>query len=70
MGVDKIRFQFSGIGIKPISREAPLVEAALQYAVDNDKDSVTLVHKGNIMKFTEGGFRDWGYQLRKMNSEP
>ncbi|MDP7372779.1 MAG: NADP-dependent isocitrate dehydrogenase [Candidatus Poseidoniaceae archaeon] len=68
MGVDKIRFpETSGIGVKPISREgtARIVRAALQYAVDNDKDSVTLVHKGNIMKFTEGGFRDWGYQLAK-----
>ena len=68
MGVDKIRFpNTSGIGIKPISKEgtARIVRAAIQYAVDNDKDSVTLVHKGNIMKFTEGGFRDWGYQLAK-----
>ena len=68
MGVDKIRFPgTSGIGIKPISKEgtARIVRAAIQYAVDNDKDSVTLVHKGNIMKFTEGGFRDWGYQLAK-----
>ena len=68
MGVDKIRFpNTSGIGVKPISQEgtARIVRAALQYAVDNDKDSVTLVHKGNIMKFTEGGFRDWGYQLAK-----
>ena len=68
MGVDKIRFpETSGIGIKPISREgtARIVRAAIQYAVDNDKDSVTLVHKGNIMKFTEGGFRDWGYELAK-----
>ena len=68
MGVDKIRFpNTSGIGIKPISQEgtARIVRAAIQYAVDNDKDSVTLVHKGNIMKFTEGGFRDWGYQLAK-----
>ncbi len=68
MGVDKIRFpDTSGIGIKPISKEgtARIVRAAIQYAVDNDKDSVTLVHKGNIMKFTEGGFRDWGYQLSK-----
>jgi len=66
MGVDKIRFpSTSGIGIKPISQEGTnrIVRAALQYAIDNDKDSVTLVHKGNIMKFTEGGFRDWGYQL-------
>lgn len=68
MGVDKIRFpDTSGIGIKPISKEgtARIVRAAIKYAVDNDKDSVTLVHKGNIMKFTEGGFRDWGYQLAK-----
>lgn len=68
MGVDKIRFpNTSGIGIKPISQEgtARIVRAALKYAVENDKDSVTLVHKGNIMKFTEGGFRDWGYQLAK-----
>ncbi len=68
MGVDKIRFpNTSGIGIKPISQEgtARIVRAAIQYAIDNDKDSVTLVHKGNIMKFTEGGFRDWGYQLAK-----
>ena len=68
MGVDKIRFpNTSGIGIKPISQEgtARIVRAAMKYAVENDKDSVTLVHKGNIMKFTEGGFRDWGYQLAK-----
>lgn len=68
MGVDKIRFpETSGIGIKPISQEgtARIVRAAIKYAVENDKDSVTLVHKGNIMKFTEGGFRDWGYQLAK-----
>ena len=61
----KIRFpDSSGIGIKPVSREgtARLVRAAIQYAIDNDRDSVTLVHKGNIMKFTEGAFRDWGYQ--------
>ncbi|BAS67754.1 NADP-dependent isocitrate dehydrogenase [Bathymodiolus septemdierum thioautotrophic gill symbiont] len=66
MGVTKIRFpETSGIGIKPVSIEGTvrLVRAAIQYAIDNDKDSVTLVHKGNIMKFTEGGFRDWGYQL-------
>lgn len=66
MGVTKIRFpDTSSIGIKPVSQEgtARLVRAAIQYALDNDKDSVTLVHKGNIMKFTEGGFRDWGYQL-------
>jgi isocitrate dehydrogenase len=68
MGVDKIRFpDTSGIGIKPISQEgtARIVRAALQYAIDTDKPSVTIVHKGNIMKFTEGGFRDWGYQLAK-----
>lgn len=66
MGTTKIRFpQTSGIGIKPVSQEGTqrLVRAAIQYAINNDKDSVTLVHKGNIMKFTEGGFRDWGYQL-------
>ena len=66
MGVDKIRFpNTSGIGIKPVSQEgtARIVRAAIQYAIDADKSSVTLVHKGNIMKFTEGGFRDWGYAL-------
>ena len=66
MGVTKIRFPAtSGIGIKPVSREGTerLVRKAIQYAIDNDKPSVTLVHKGNIMKFTEGGFRDWGYEL-------
>tara|TARA_B100000683_G_scaffold68015_2_gene66726 strand:- start:38 stop:1276 length:1239 start_codon:yes stop_codon:yes gene_type:complete len=66
MGVDKIRFpDTSGIGIKPVSKEgtARIVRAAIQYAIDNDQPSVTLVHKGNIMKFTEGGFRDWGYTL-------
>jgi isocitrate dehydrogenase len=65
-GVKKIRFpETSGIGIKPVSREGTerLVRKAIQYAIDNDKSSVTLVHKGNIMKFTEGGFRDWGYNL-------
>jgi len=68
MGVENIRFpETSGIGIKPISQEgtARIVRAAIKYAIDNDKESVTLVHKGNIMKFTEGGFRDWGYQLAK-----
>jgi len=68
MGVDKIRFPAtSGIGIKPVSKEgtARIVRAAIQYAIDNDQPSVTLVHKGNIMKFTEGGFRDWGYNLAK-----
>ncbi|MBP7607357.1 MAG: NADP-dependent isocitrate dehydrogenase [Giesbergeria sp.] len=65
-GVKKIRFpDTSGIGIKPVSREGTerLVRKAIQYAIDNDKPSVTIVHKGNIMKFTEGGFRDWGYGL-------
>ena len=66
MKVTKIRFpETSGIGIKPVSREGTerLVRKAIQYAIDNDQSSVTLVHKGNIMKFTEGGFRDWGYAL-------
>ena len=66
MGVTKIRFPAtSGIGIKPVSREGTerLVRKAIQYAIDNDKPSVTLVHKGNIMKYTEGGVRDWGYAL-------
>ena len=66
MGVKKIRFpETSGIGVKPVSREGTerLVRKAIQYAIDNDKPSVTLVHKGNIMKFTEGAFRDWGYGL-------
>jgi isocitrate dehydrogenase len=66
MGVTKIRFdQNCGIGIKPVSRQGTrrLVRQALQYAVDNNRDSVTLVHKGNIMKFTEGAFKDWGYEL-------
>ena len=65
-GVNKIRFPHtSGIGIKPVSREGTerLVRKAIQYAIDNDKPNVTLVHKGNIMKFTEGAFRDWGYAL-------
>src|SRR5688500_8023220 len=68
MGVKKIRFPAtSAIGIKPVSIEGTerLVRKAFQYAVDNDRPSVTLVHKGNIMKFTEGGFRDWGYALAK-----
>ena len=66
MGVKKIRFpNTSGIGVKPVSREGTerLVRKAIQYAIENDKPSVTLVHKGNIMKYTEGGFRDWGYAL-------
>ncbi|MDF1819694.1 MAG: NADP-dependent isocitrate dehydrogenase [Immundisolibacteraceae bacterium] len=68
MGVTKIRFPgTSGIGIKPVSAEGTkrLVRAAIRYAIDNDRDSVTLVHKGNIMKFTEGAFKDWGYELAK-----
>ena len=68
MGATKIRFpETSSIGIKPVSTEGTirLVRAAIQYAIDNDKPSVTLVHKGNIMKFTEGLFRDTGYQLAK-----
>ena len=68
MGATKIRFpETSGIGIKPVSTEGTtrLVRAAIQYAIDNYKPSVTLVHKGNIMKFTEGLFRDTGYQLAK-----
>jgi len=66
MGVKKIRFpNTSSIGIKPVSKEGTerLVRKAIQYAIDNDKPSVTIVHKGNIMKFTEGGFRDWSYAL-------
>lgn len=66
LGVNKIRFpETSGIGIKPVSRDGTqrLVRKAIQYAIDNDRSSVTLVHKGNIMKFTEGSFRDWGYEL-------
>jgi len=68
MGVKKIRFpESSAIGIKPVSREGTerLVRAAIQYAIDNGRKSVTIVHKGNIMKFTEGGFRNWGYELAK-----
>jgi isocitrate dehydrogenase len=68
MNVTGIRFPVtSGIGVKPVSSEGTkrLVRKAFQYAIDNDRDSVTLVHKGNIMKFTEGGFRSWGYELAK-----
>ena len=68
MGVRKIRFpDSSAIGIKPVSREGSerLVRKAIQYAIDNNRSSVTLVHKGNIMKFTEGGFKSWGYDLAK-----
>jgi isocitrate dehydrogenase len=75
LGVRKIRFpETSGIGIKPISREGTerLVRAAIRYAIDNGRDSLTLVHKGNIMKFTEGAFRDWGYGLaeREFGARP
>jgi len=66
LGVTKIRFpESSGIGIKPVSQEGTerLMRKAIQYAIDNDKPSVTIVHKGNIMKYTEGGFRDWSYGL-------
>jgi isocitrate dehydrogenase len=68
MGVKKIRFpQSSSIGIKPVSREGTerLVRAAIRYAIENRRKSITLVHKGNIMKYTEGGFRDWGYEVAK-----
>jgi isocitrate dehydrogenase len=68
MGITSIRFpETSSIGVKPVSSQGTkrLVRKALQYAVDNDRKSVTLVHKGNIMKFTEGGFRNWGYELAK-----
>jgi isocitrate dehydrogenase len=68
MGVKKIRFpEHCGIGIKPVSKDGTtrLVKAAIQYAIDNQRDSVTLVHKGNIMKFTEGAFKDWGYQVAR-----
>ncbi len=68
MGVTKIRFpECSGIGIKPVSEDGTkrLVRKALQYTIDNDRPSLTLVHKGNIMKFTEGAFKQWGYDLAK-----
>ncbi|HTI45884.1 MAG TPA: NADP-dependent isocitrate dehydrogenase [Casimicrobiaceae bacterium] len=75
MGVRKIRFPAtSGIGIKPVSREGSdrLIRRAIQYAIDNERRSVTLVHKGNIQKFTEGAFRDWGYALaaREFGAKP
>ena len=75
LGVSKIRFpDSSAIGIKPVSIEGTdrLVRKAIQYAIDNDKPNVTLVHKGNIMKYTEGGFRDWGYALaqREFGAQP
>ena len=66
LGVNKIRFpETSGIGIKPVSKEGTerLVRAAIEYAIKQGRKSVTLVHKGNIMKFTEGGFKKWGYEL-------
>jgi len=69
----KIRFpQTAGIGIKPASQEgtARLVKAALRYAIENRRRSVTLVHKGNIMKFTEGAFRDWGYAVARRTLAP
>ncbi|MDD0843336.1 NADP-dependent isocitrate dehydrogenase [Pseudomonas sp. Gutcm_11s] len=68
MGVTKIRFdQDCGIGVKPVSKEGTkrLVRKALQYIVDNDRESLTIVHKGNIMKFTEGAFKDWGYEVAR-----
>lgn len=68
MGVTKIRFpEHCGIGVKPVSKEGTrrLVESAIQYAIDNDLPTVTLVHKGNIMKFTEGAFKEWGYQVAR-----
>ncbi|MCK3657023.1 isocitrate dehydrogenase (NADP(+)) [Pasteurellaceae bacterium Macca] len=68
MGVKKIRFDKDcGIGVKPVSKEGTqrLVRAALQYVIDNDRDSLTLVHKGNIMKFTEGAFKEWGYEVAR-----
>jgi len=68
MGVDKIRFPAtSGIGIKPVSQEntSRLVRAAIRYAIKNRRASMTLVHKGNIMKYTEGAFRDWGYETAR-----
>jgi isocitrate dehydrogenase len=75
LGVNKIRFpQHVGLGIKPISVEGTkrLVRKAIQYALDEGRDSVTLVHKGNIMKFTEGAFKDWGYELavEEFGAEP
>lgn len=66
MGANKIRFpETSGIGIKPVSSEGTqrLVRAAIQYAINEGRKSVTLVHKGNIMKYTEGAFKNWGYEL-------
>lgn len=75
LNVKKIRFpEHCGIGIKPVSKEGTtrLVNRAIQYAIDNDRDSVTIVHKGNIMKFTEGAFKDWGYETacKKFGATP
>ncbi len=75
MGVKKIRFPVHcGIGIKPVSKQGTqrLVMHALQYAIDNERESVTLVHKGNIMKFTEGAFKEWGYEIarEKFHAKP
>jgi isocitrate dehydrogenase len=75
MGVKQIRFpEHCGIGVKPVSKQGTerLVSRAIQYAIDNNRDSVTLVHKGNIMKFTEGAFKEWGYQVArdKFAAEP
>lgn len=75
MGINKIRFpDTSGIGIKPVSKEGTqrIVRKALQYTIDNDLPSLSIIHKGNIMKFTEGGFRDWGYELaqEEFGAEP
>ena len=70
MGVKKIRFpEHCGIGIKPVSKEGTtrLVKRAIQYAIDHNRHSVTLVHKGNIMKFTEGAFKEWGYEVAARN---
>ena len=68
MGVSKIRFpETSSLGVKPVSSEGTkrLIRSSFRYAISNNKKSITLVHKGNIMKFTEGGFRDWGYELAR-----
>ena len=75
MGVNQIRFpETSSLGVKPVSSEGSkrLIRAAFNYAISNNKKSITLVHKGNIMKFTEGGFRDWGYELavEEFDAEP
>ena len=67
MGVTGIRFPGASLGVKPVSKDGSqrLIRAAFEYAIDNDRSSVTLVHKGNIMKFTEGQFKQWGYDLAK-----